>query len=411
MNKTISLSSIAVLATVILFMSLNSCKQEEKVISIENNTVLLPADTKINQIQVLGTHNSYAKPVDPKVIELADPILKQMGAKFMESMTPEQLESFNENHPHGINFKDGLAYEHPDFNTQLNAGLRSLEIDVHYDPTGNRFTKPASYELLKQKGVTNLLPFDSLGLKKPGFKVFHAADLDFRSHYTTFKQALTVLKDWSNKNPTHAPIYIMIEAKDMGMPIFPNPSKVLPFTADTYDLLDAEVLNTLGKDKVITPSDVKGDFATLEEAVLANNWPTIENALGKFVFMLLPGSAGVAEEDIYVENHPNLDGRAMFVRSKIGRPHAAFLLLDNALVRKKDIQNAVKKGYLVRTRSDIETYEAKMNDYSRAEAAFESGAQVISTDFFKPGNAYGTDYVVKMPNGKPTRLNPINTSK
>ena len=44
---------------------------------------------------------------------------------------------------------------------------------------------------------------------------------------------------------------------------------------------------------------------------------------------------------------------------------------------------------------------------SRAKAAFESGAQIISTDFFKEGNTYGTDYRVKMPNEKPLRLNPI----
>ena len=91
-----------------------------------------------------------------------------------------------------------------------------------------------------------------------------------------------------------------------------------------------------------------------------------------------------------------------------GLPRAAFLLLDNSLMREADIQQRVKEGYLVRTRSDIETYEAKVNDHRRAEAAFRSGAQVVSTDFFRPGNAYGTDYVVSLPGGEAVRCNPVS---
>ena len=97
----------------------------------------------------------------------------------------------------------------------------------------------------------------------------------------------------------------------------------------------------------------------------------------------------------------------MFVRSTPGQPRSAFLLMDNAIVRQKEIQAWVKAGYLVRTRSDIETYEAKVNDMTRANAAFSSGAQVVSTDFFKPGNPYGTSYVVTVPGGEVARLNPI----
>ncbi|MFM9726241.1 Ca2+-dependent phosphoinositide-specific phospholipase C, partial [Streptomyces scabiei] len=57
---------------------------------------------------------------------------------------------------------------------------------------------------------------------------------------------------------------------------------------------------------------------------------------------------------------------------------------------------------------DIETYEAKVNDMSRAKAAFKSGAQVISTDFYKPGNPYGTSYKVTLPEGVDYLCNPVN---
>jgi hypothetical protein len=130
---------------------------------------------------------------------------------------------------------------------------------------------------------------------------------------------------------------------------------------------------------------------------------------GKFIFLMLP-AIDESMAKMYWSGRHSLEGRMMFVRSTPGTPRSAFLLLDNAIVRQEEIKQRVKQGYIVRTRSDIETYEAKVNDYTRAKAAFQSGAQVISTDFFRPGNTYGTDYIVKMPNGKIARCNPVNSN-
>ncbi len=367
---------------------------------------------KINQIQVLGTHNSYARPVDSLVLAFADPIFEKMFQGFGKGMSQAQAEAFKEFHPNGMKMSEGLKYDHPSFDVQLDAGLRALEIDVYYDPTGNRFNNPASYRVLRQKGVTNLAPFDTTGLAQPGFKVMHMADFDFRTHYPTLELALKALKSWSDRNPNHVPITIMVEAKDKGMPIFPNPSEVLPFTEKAFNELDEQVLAILGRDKIITPDDVRGGFPTLRDAVLAQNWPTVKESRGKFIFLLLPGSAGTAvdTESSYSKGRPSLENRVMFVQSTSKDTYAAFMLWDNAIIRKTDIQNYVRQGYIVRSRSDIETYEAKVNDYTRAKAAFESGAQVISTDFFREGNGYGTSYKVSLPGGGEARPNPVNAT-
>ena len=95
-----------------------------------------------------------------------------------------------------------------------------------------------------------------------------------------------------------------------------------------------------------------------------------------------------------------------FLRAQPGEEHAAFLMFDNALVRGDEIRQYVQQGYLVRTRSDIETYEAKVNDRQRADAAFASGAQIVSTDFELEGNAYGTDYLVRLPAESSARCRP-----
>lgn len=385
-----------------------SCKKAAPQASESTNKFADIADSlKLNQIQVLGTHNSYAQPIDSNLINYVSSIIEPMMSNRMAGMDSATLAEYKEYHPNDVPMSEALAYDHPPLTEQLNAGLRSLEIDVFYDPTGNRFAQPAGYEALKAQGIHNLLPHDTTGLSQPGLKVLHIADFDFRSHCPTFQDCLSELKNWSDAHPEHIPVFILLEIKQNGLPVFQNPTEVLPFDSAAMNALDQELLAGLGRDKIIAPDDVRGNYTTLEAAVLAHNYPTLKAARGKFIFLMLPA---IDEEmaSLYWKDRPSLEGRMMFVRSSPGTPRSAFLLLDNAIVRQQEIQQRVQQGYLVRTRADIETYEAKVNDYTRAEAAFKSGAQVVSTDFFRPGNAYGTNYVVKLPGGDVARCNPVN---
>lgn len=364
---------------------------------------------KINQIQVLGTHNSYARPVDPRLFQAIKPVLDNMEKTYFAKMPAAQKEKFLEYHPNGMSLIEGLKYDHPPLSEQLDSGLRSLELDVYNDPDGGRFAEPAGYVALRKAGVQNLAYMDKTDLEKPGFKLLHMADLDFRTYHTTLVSALKELKSWSQQNPDHAPIFIMIEAKDNGIPLFPNATQVLPFDQKAFELLDQDILQTMGRDRLILPDDVRGGYKTLRDAVKAGHWPTVAQARGKFVFLLLPSAAGLGEEGgAYVKDAPNLEKKVMFVQSSPESSFGAFLLLDNAKMRQSEIQRYVKEGFLVRTRADIETYEAKVNDYSRAEAAFSSGAQIISTDFFKATNTYGTPYRVQLPKARDMQANPIN---
>ena len=89
----------------------------------------------------------------------------------------------------------------------------------------------------------------------------------------------------------------------------------------------------------------------------------------------------------------------MFVNAKEGRPEAAFRIVNDPIADFDYIQRLVRAGYLVRTRADANTREARLGDYQRMKAAFDSGAQFISTDYYVPNPAFGTGYQVRLPGG------------
>lgn len=71
------------------------------------------------------------------------------------------------------------------------------------------------------------------------------------------------------------------------------------------------------------------------------------------------------------------------------------------------VRDLVTAGYLVRTRADANTDEARAGDTTRREAAFASGAHFVATDYEVADPEINPDYVVKVPSGTPARCNPV----
>ena len=212
---------------------------------------------KLNQTQIIGSHNSYKSAMAPEILT------------YLRSMS--------------ANTANGLEYEHAPLEKQLDLGLRNLELDVFHDPQGGRYRQPKGIEMIKKGGNPNFTFDTENKLAIPGLKLFHVQDIDFQSHYLVFAEALQALKQWSNAHPDHHPIFILVNAKDAPVP---NTIRPLPFTATALDSIDLEIRTYLGRDKLITPDDVKGPYATLELAVRNGNWPSLESARGKFLFVL-----------------------------------------------------------------------------------------------------------------------------
>lgn len=368
---------------------------------------------RLNQIQVIGTHNSYSQPADPRVFSVMKPMLQPMLDRIFSSLPAEAMAVLRDEHPNAIfeDLQSGLEYIHPPIEAQLRAGLRSLEFDLNVDHEGGRFSNPLPYRILREQGAKDLAPLYDQALAQPGLKVMHAVDVDFRSHCPTFRLCLQQVRAWSDANPGHSPVFILLEPKFQSLAAFaPGATPLDPFDARAFAEMDASIAEIIGRERVITPDDVRGDHATLEAAALDGGWPTLEAARGNIVFLMIVPGLNLATFAPYMEGRPNLEGRMAFVQGRPGMPHAAFVMIDNVLTHGDEIRDLVSRGYLVRTRSDIDTGEARTNDVTRRDAALASGAQIISTDYPFAPNIFANDYVVKpFPSG--SRANPVSSPR
>jgi len=168
---------------------------------------------RLNQLQALGTHNSYhvlvGGPADPK-----------------------------------------LDYQHAPLSEQLDSGVRHFEIDVHRDPLTSEI---AVYHI---KHLDEAASCTTLTACLAAIRTW--SDAHPRHH------ALVVLIE-----PKDDLARLAVElGKD------PAATGELPWDGHSADL-DA-VIRAAWPDRLITPADVRGTAATLRAAITTNGWPTID---------------------------------------------------------------------------------------------------------------------------------------
>jgi hypothetical protein len=100
-----------------------------------------------------------------------------------------------------------------------------------------------------------------------------------------------------------------------------------------------------------------------------------------------------------------LRGRILFTNADPGSPDAAFVERNEGSAA--EIADLVRRGYLVRTRTDRDTIQARRNDTSRRDETMASGAQILSTDYPASEPARWTGYAVSLPGGAVARCNPV----
>ncbi len=232
-----------------------------------------------------------------------------------------------------------LAYSHPTLWEQFDEGVRSIELDLRVHRDGK-------------------------------LRLTHVPMLANGSTAPKFDLTLDEIKQWSDAHPGHLPIIVLIEFKDDYNFLDP---RLAGWSTENLALVDEALTDRLGE-TLLMPSDL-------------TSWPTVEQTRDTVIAVMHPNS----EVEAFYEQRPAVD-RAMLVgqsdAASADGSGAQFVVHNEPDV--EAIQELVAAGVLVRTRADADL----ATDPAERDAALESGAQIISTDFWAPHAQESTGYVV-----------------
>lgn len=302
----------------------------------------LEAGIKFNELAFIGTHNSYQKQSAPVMNKLYSQ-LSELTFGFIKANQGE--------------------FENQTLTQQFNCGIRNLEIDI---------------ETFERNGEIS-------------FTCIHTPNLDMGTTCYDFELALKEIVMWSDNNPDHLPITVIIEPKQVFLPL----EDMEFFNMDYVKEFESMLRKTLG-DKLFTPSDMLRDYASFGEMRAADDWCEVKNMLGKVLILL--HDTGVTED--YIDLDPSIRSQAMFPMLRpadIDRDCASFLIINNPEKIddcKVDVLNTA--NFIVRTRPDEFN---KISD-KRLQTAIYSGAQIISTDYPPRDDLIPDSYSVTFENGK-----------
>lgn len=324
---------------------------------------------RLNDIRILASHNSYKRKPDERVIRFLQKFKKRLG----EELNPERMD-----------------YGHVSLSEQFSKyNIRGIELDIYNDPRGGLFEKRRINFFirgLKQHSHDSLM-------RKPGFKLLHIADVDYESNYRTLSEAMQEISTWSKNNPAHVPIFINLELKDAAPANYSRFLRILgfkraiPFDSVAYVQIDEEIKHHFASEQLYTPVILRDTFATTRERLNSHGWPRLNDVLGKVIF-IFDGNG-----DAYQKyTHENL----AFVYGNPNDAETAFVIRNNPIGNEKEI-STLTNTYIVRTRTDVETLQARNDDYTMFNAAIQSKAQILSTDYYAPDLKIGR-YVVSIQN-------------
>jgi len=317
---------------------------------------------RINHMQWIGTHNSYHIAPDSVAMGLIKLVAPAEARSIDCTQRPltEQLERL---------------------------GMRHFELDLFRDPDGTLYRSPTCYQIALEQKI-DVLPFDpERRLHQPGIKVLHSPDFDFRTHVYTLRDALSELNRWLKAHPDEGPLFVLLELKSAS---FSPATKPLPWTAAAIEELEASLREEFSRDQILAPDDVRAGKPTLRDAVSGTGWPTVADSRGKIVF-LLDNEDSV--RDAYLAKSEILEKRLLFASVAASHPAAAWMKRNDPVGSFDEIGSLVRQGFLVRTRADSGTKEARENDTYRRDRAIASGAQLISTDYPEPDKRFSSYHV------------------
>lgn len=300
---------------------------------------------KFNEISCIATHNSYQNPSTDETKKL----YKNLSSLTF-GLVAENLSDF---------WSENLT-------DQLNCGIRSFEIDIE--------------------------TFDRDG--EISFTCMHSPHFEMSTSCYDFSLALKEIAMWSDNNPNHLPITIIIEPKKAFLPL----KDMKLFNIDYARKLDSVLRERLG-DNLFTPADMLRDYESFGEMREADDWCKVNDMLGKVLVLFHEGS--VTKK--YIKIDPSIKTQAMFPMLRpedSDKDYASFILCNKPkeLVEVND-EFIIEKKLIVRTRADSFSNISE----EKLEQAMSSDAQIISTDYPVRTDSTAESYIVAFEGRKTIR--------
>jgi hypothetical protein len=309
---------------------------------------LASVNPKINEVRVVSSHNSYRK-------EFPEPIYS-----VVYTFAPDSTDF-------------SYHYDKPSLTDQLNSGIRGLELDIN--------------------------------VEKDAIRVFHLYPFDTKTNGNDWLLYLEELKIWSHNNPDHFPVMICVEYKDTATFFNSNYAKK---TVDTVKRLNDSFLEVFDESDLIRPADVIGDYATMKEAIAANNWPRYNDAKGKLLFYANVGYSADGIEEEMIALDPTQKSLNFFIsmrmQSDLGieasmGDYAAFAVTDAGITPEDSamIKGYVEAGYITRITMNPFTVEKKgeiVFHEDRKNNILASQGQLVSTDYIECAISPKLDFVL-----------------
>ena len=264
---------------------------------------LAPDDSlQLNQIQVIGTHNSFHEEAPAEELAALDDARRRPGRR-----PPLHAPGDGDPARRGEDPPDrARRLRRLEGRPVLDAGARGDHRRLRAGrPTGPRWPRPAPRSCTSRTSTTT------------------------RSAPRSWP-ASTEVKTWSDANPDHVP-------DRHQHPVQGRPADLRragpgrPREVDQRGHGRARRRRSRrcsSADEIITPDDVRGDHATLEEAVLDGGWPTLGESRGKVMFLMINPEP---YRGIYLEGHDGLEGRILFTNAEPGQPDASYVGLDDPI--------------------------------------------------------------------------------
>ena len=185
----------------------------------------LGTDPRLNEIQVVATHNSYKK--HPTKLGMMLVELYEKGGSHE------------------------LRYGHTTLSEQFDSGVRSIELDVR-----------------SQSGRLELN---------------HVPLVDNRATCPDFALALKEITIWSKNHPGHVPIMVLVELKSDWKELAPFMDAV---DLAMLDRMDEVIRDVIPKEQLLTPDDVRQEGKTLQQSITEDGWPKLSEVQGKIMIIL-----------------------------------------------------------------------------------------------------------------------------